>query len=108
MEYAYTSLIQNYHYLIQIVKGLLCNYAIDCNYFLCHCIHTPGVAACSSTSFVTSSLDGSLQTFSLDSSSIRDNHVSPSPVAVEIPEGVVASQGVASSETGLLIAVAMK
>ena len=97
------------------VACVVCSNAFTVYTLASTCLRIPnqcfsaGVAAYSLSSFVSSALDGSVQTFSLDSSSICDGRVTPSAIVMETQaEKKVTSQGVAVSETGLFIAVSIK
>ncbi len=69
-----------------------------------------GIAAFSESSFISSALDGSLQTFSLDPL-VASGHVTPGPVAMATHDKGSKGmhvQGVAVSEMGVYAAVSVK
>ena len=70
---------------------------------------SPGIASFSESSFISSALDGSLQTFTLNFA-VTSGHVTPKPVVMDMPgkgKGVRA-QGVAVSELGVFAAVSVR
>jgi len=80
--------------------------SLPCVVVLCACSYVLlGISGLSPTSFVSSGLDGTIQTFSLDT---RCATVEPCDVAMEKDDKGVACRGVAVSENCLLIAVVMK
>ena len=72
-------------------------------------INNAGLASFSTSSFISSSLDGSVQTFNLDTAA-SDCHVTPNPVtmATQGDGRGLRAQGVAVSETGIFAAVSVK
>ena len=77
---------------------------------ICHFSYNyTGLASFSTSSFISSSLDGSVQTFNLDTVA-SDGHVTPNPVtmATQGDGRGLRAQGVAVSETGIFAAVSVK
>ena len=75
--------------------------------------HHPGLAALPDGTFISSALDGTLQTFTLPHILSRkgshDSHVTPEPVETCVSAGVAVSiQGVATSHHGLLASFSVK
>ncbi len=74
----------------------------------------PGIASLSKSTFITSALDGTVQTFSLEPEAVSRGQVTPCPVAMETGGGggggakEVRAQGVAVSEMGVFAAVAIR
>ena len=68
-----------------------------------------GLASFSTSSFISSSLDGSVQTFNLDTAA-SGGHVTPIPVtmATQGDGRGLRAQGVAVSEMGIFAAVSVK
>ena len=71
----------------------------------CVCVPISEVGALSPTSFVSSSLDGTIQTFSVDTC---HTSVTPSAVGMEMEGEGVACRGLGVSENCIMIAAAMK
>ena len=72
---------------------------------VCVCVPISEVGALSPTSFVSSSLDGTIQTFSVDTC---HTSVTPSAVGMEMEGEGVACRGLGVSENCIMIAAAMK
>ena len=72
-------------------------------------INNAGLASFSTSSFISSSLDGSVQTFNLDTAA-SGGHVTPNPVtmATQGDGRGLRAQGVAVSEMGIFAAVSVK